>query len=179
MFLGIFEEISAGCFSHLLSGSCARRFCQSRSDDRDTAGRTLSEPTPVVRTQPRSNRQSGQVSCSGQRLRSTSRSDEDHVGDEPISSGQSPKTPTAADKPFEPAVLELLLVGADPATQLQGLEQLPGRSHYLTGNRSEEWRTDVPHFASGQISERLPRSRSRRLREPRELRVRFRYCPRN
>lgn len=58
-----------------------------------------------------------------------------------------PEDSTAADKPLEPAVLELLLVGADPETQLQGLEQLPGRSHYLTGNRSEEWRTDVPHFA--------------------------------
>ena len=58
-----------------------------------------------------------------------------------------PSDPTAANKPLEPTVLELLLVGANPESRLQGLEPLPGRSHYLKGNRSEEWRTGIRHFA--------------------------------
>ena len=58
-----------------------------------------------------------------------------------------PSDPTAASKPPHPTVLELQLVGANEDTQLQDLEPLPGRSHYLTGNRPEKWRTGVPHFA--------------------------------
>ncbi len=58
-----------------------------------------------------------------------------------------PSDPTTANRALEPRVLELLLVGANPETQLQGLEPLPGRSHYLTGNRSEKWRTGIRHFA--------------------------------
>ncbi len=58
-----------------------------------------------------------------------------------------PLKPITTNQPPEPTVLELLLLGGNPEAQLQGLEPLPGRSHYLTGNRSEEWQTDIRHFA--------------------------------
>lgn len=58
-----------------------------------------------------------------------------------------PSKPITTNQPPEPTVLELLLLGGNPEAQLQGLEPLLGRSHYLTGNRSEEWQTDIRHFA--------------------------------
>ena len=91
----------------------------------------------------------------------------------------NPEDTTAADKPFEPAVLELLLVGSRSGDAAPRPGAAP-REKPLPYRESIRGMADRrTSFCSGQISERLPRSRSRRLREPRELRVRFRYCPRN
>jgi uncharacterized protein (TIGR03437 family) len=39
------------------------------------------------------------------------------------------------------------LVGAEPVPNVQGLDELPGKTHYLMGNDPEKWRTNVPHYA--------------------------------
>jgi hypothetical protein len=46
-----------------------------------------------------------------------------------------------------PGVLRMKLIGANPAPQVAGLEQLPGTAHYFIGNDPRAWRTSVPTFA--------------------------------
>src|SRR5262245_25472488 len=41
-------------------------------------------------------------------------------------------------------MLRLRLAGANPAPQVEGLYELPGKSHYFIGNKPEQWRTTVP-----------------------------------
>jgi hypothetical protein len=50
-------------------------------------------------------------------------------------------------EPRTPAVLRLRLMGANPAAEAQGLEELPGKSNYFLGNDSKRWRTNVPNYA--------------------------------
>jgi uncharacterized membrane protein len=45
------------------------------------------------------------------------------------------------------AVLRVTLRGADGASRAEGLERLPGTSHYLTGNDPAKWRRNVPRYA--------------------------------
>jgi len=45
------------------------------------------------------------------------------------------------------AVLRMKLVGANPHAKVIGLEELPGKSNYFTGNDPKKWRTDVPTYA--------------------------------
>jgi hypothetical protein len=39
------------------------------------------------------------------------------------------------------------LIGADPASQMEGLDRLPGRSNYIIGKDSNRWRRNVMSFA--------------------------------
>ena len=41
------------------------------------------------------------------------------------------------------SVLRVKLAGASPVPQIEGLDQLPGKSHYFTGNDPSQWRTAV------------------------------------
>ena len=45
------------------------------------------------------------------------------------------------------AVLRMKLVGANPSPLVTGLEELPGKSHYLIGSDPAKWRTNVPTYA--------------------------------
>jgi photosystem II stability/assembly factor-like uncharacterized protein len=45
------------------------------------------------------------------------------------------------------AVVRMKLEGANPATQAEGLDQLPGRTNYFIGNDPGQWHTDVPSYA--------------------------------
>ena len=45
------------------------------------------------------------------------------------------------------AVLRIRLVGANPAPQLTGFDDLPGKANYFIGNDAKKWRTDVPTYA--------------------------------
>ena len=45
------------------------------------------------------------------------------------------------------AVLRMKLVGANPAPDVAGLEELPGKSNYFIGNDPKKWRSNVPHYA--------------------------------
>lgn len=48
------------------------------------------------------------------------------------------------------SVLRLQLVGSNPAAQVKGLQQLPGKSNYLTGKDSSQWHTNIAHYAKVQ-----------------------------
>ena len=56
----------------------------------------------------------------------------------------------------EGAVLSMKLVGANRHSQVTGLEELPGKSHYLIGKDPKKWRTDVRHYAKVQYQDVYP-----------------------
>ncbi len=45
------------------------------------------------------------------------------------------------------AVLRMKLVGADPAPQVSGLNELPGKSNYFIGNDPSKWHTNISTYA--------------------------------
>lgn len=47
----------------------------------------------------------------------------------------------------QPTVLRMNLLGANIASQIEGLDRLPGKSHYFIGNDPTMWCTNVPTFA--------------------------------
>ncbi len=52
---------------------------------------------------------------------------------------------TAAATP--PATLRMKLGGANEAPQVEGLDELPGKSNYFIGNDPTKWRTNIPSYA--------------------------------
>jgi len=71
------------------------------------------------------------------------------------SKGQTQPTSQIQDTPYvetnprltRSAVLQMRLVGANPAAQIHGLQELPGKSNYFIGNDPDKWRTNVPNYA--------------------------------
>src|SRR2546425_9844516 len=53
----------------------------------------------------------------------------------------------AEDKAITTTVLRMRLVGANPAPDVSGLEELPGKTNYFIGNDPNQWRTNVPNYA--------------------------------
>jgi uncharacterized protein (TIGR03437 family) len=53
-------------------------------------------------------------------------------------------------------VVRMTFAGANPAAQVTGLDQLPGRSNYLTGNDPKKWRVGVPMYARVKYAEIYP-----------------------
>ncbi len=51
------------------------------------------------------------------------------------------------------ATLRLRLLGANAASKVVGLDELPGKSHYLHGNDPTKWRTNVPTYARVQYED--------------------------
>jgi hypothetical protein len=51
------------------------------------------------------------------------------------------------DARTQSATLRIRLVGANPAPQLTGFDELPGKANYFVGNDVKKWRTDVPTYA--------------------------------
>lgn len=45
-------------------------------------------------------------------------------------------------------VMHLRFVGASPVSRVEGMDPMPGVSHYLTGNDPSRWRTNVARFAA-------------------------------
>jgi PKD repeat protein len=43
--------------------------------------------------------------------------------------------------------VRMKLAGANPAPQIKGLEELPGKSNYLIGNDPQKWRTNLSNYA--------------------------------
>jgi hypothetical protein len=54
--------------------------------------------------------------------------------------------PAPDPPPSTPAVLRMQLVGADPASPIVGVDELPGQSHYFIGNDPQHWRTHIDHY---------------------------------
>jgi hypothetical protein len=44
-------------------------------------------------------------------------------------------------------VVRMQLLGGNPAPQVVGLEELPGKANYFIGNAPQQWRTHVPTYA--------------------------------
>ena len=50
-------------------------------------------------------------------------------------------------------LVRMRLIGADPAAQTSGLNELPGKSNYFIGNDPKKWLTDVAHYAGVQYKD--------------------------
>jgi len=44
------------------------------------------------------------------------------------------------------AVVRIQLKGSNPSAQLIGLDELPGKAHYMFGNDPKKWRTNIPTY---------------------------------
>jgi hypothetical protein len=45
-----------------------------------------------------------------------------------------------------PSLLRMRLIGANPATEVRGVDELPGKSNYFIGNDPKKWRTNLPNY---------------------------------
>jgi hypothetical protein len=59
-------------------------------------------------------------------------------------------------KPVTADVLRMQLQGANPAATVEGLNQLPGKTHYLRGKDPKAWRTGIPSYAKVKYSAVYP-----------------------
>jgi hypothetical protein len=56
----------------------------------------------------------------------------------------------------QPAVLRLRLLGANPNSEVRGLEELPGKSNYSIGSDPSKWRTNIPNYAEVEYRDVYP-----------------------
>jgi hypothetical protein len=56
-------------------------------------------------------------------------------------------TPQSASRNLQTTVLRLQLVGANPQATVSGVDELPGRVNYITGQDQTKWRTNIPTYA--------------------------------
>lgn len=54
------------------------------------------------------------------------------------------------------AVMQMMLNGANAQAKIEGVEQLPTKSHYFIGNDASEWRTDIAHYSRVKYQEIYP-----------------------
>ncbi len=58
------------------------------------------------------------------------------------------RVPEIEEKPAAAtSVLRMKLAGANAAAQVEGIDELPGKTNYFIGNDPAKWRTNVPHYA--------------------------------
>jgi hypothetical protein len=65
-------------------------------------------------------------------------------------------TPSATYLQSNAGRLAVRFAGANPAPRIEAFEPLPGRVNYLTGNRPEDWQTDLPVYAAVAYRELYP-----------------------
>jgi hypothetical protein len=55
----------------------------------------------------------------------------------------------SAEQPMSTSgtVVRMKLIGANSASQITGLQELPGKSNYFSGNDPSKWRTNIPSYA--------------------------------
>ncbi|MGH9765914.1 MAG: YCF48-related protein, partial [Blastocatellia bacterium] len=56
----------------------------------------------------------------------------------------------------QPAIVRMKFVGGSPSPWLEGLDELPGKSNYLIGADSKQWRTNIPNYARVRYDELWP-----------------------
>jgi hypothetical protein len=64
--------------------------------------------------------------------------------------------PVPSPQPPAPSILHLKLLRANPAAKVIGVNELPGKTNYLTGNDPEKWRTHVPTYDRVRYEEIYP-----------------------
>src|SRR5262249_32525179 len=47
-------------------------------------------------------------------------------------------------------------VNANPSPQIEGMDELQGKSNYIIGSDPKKWRTDIPTYAKGRYNEAWP-----------------------
>jgi len=67
--------------------------------------------------------------------------------DKQTGSGRHSAAKTHTIEKMNSAVLQIQLVGANPAPEMMALEQLPGRSNYFIGDDPQRWFTGIRHYA--------------------------------
>jgi uncharacterized protein (TIGR03437 family) len=63
---------------------------------------------------------------------------------------------SAADAGQVYLTVRLKFIGANPSPQIEGLDELPGKSNYLIGNDPKLWHTSVPNYAKVRYREVYP-----------------------
>lgn len=53
-------------------------------------------------------------------------------------------------------ILRMRILGANPESQITGIDQRPGRSNYYKGNDPKKWQTNIANYASVRYSEIYP-----------------------
>lgn len=56
----------------------------------------------------------------------------------------------------ETQAMTIGFINTGEAGQIYGFDELPGRSHYLSGNNTDNWRRDVPNYAQVGVDEIYP-----------------------
>jgi hypothetical protein len=56
----------------------------------------------------------------------------------------------------ETTVLHLQLIGSNPIAQVKGIQKLPSKSNYLIGKDSNQWHTNIAHYAKVQYKAVYP-----------------------
>jgi hypothetical protein len=92
--------------------------------------------------------------------------------------GIVPRTGTGQDTPDTArAVVRMQLLGANPAAQAVGLEELPGKANYFRGNDPRQWRTNIPTYAKVQYTTVYPGVDLVYYGHPRQLEYDFVVAP--
>src|SRR5262249_6685328 len=60
------------------------------------------------------------------------------------------------DSANQPASVRMKLINANPSPKIEGVDQLPGKSNYLTGADPKSWRTNIPNYARVRYDEVWP-----------------------
>ena len=55
-----------------------------------------------------------------------------------------------------PAVLRMKLAGANPAPQIAGQDELPGKSNYFIDKESKKWQTNIPNYSKVKYTKVYP-----------------------
>jgi hypothetical protein len=76
------------------------------------------------------------------------------------------------------ALVRMQLLGANPAPQVMGLEELPGKVNYFRGNEPHRWRTNVPTYAKVKYTAVYPGVDLIYYGHPRHLEYDFLVAPR-
>jgi|GEM_PF-1335893 len=54
------------------------------------------------------------------------------------------------------SVVRMKLVGGNPAAQMRGVDELPGKTNYFIGNDPDKWQANIPNFAKVQCDDVYP-----------------------
>ena len=60
--------------------------------------------------------------------------------------GMLTSRPTEAERTGSIAILRMKLAGGNPAPEVTGMEELPGKTNYFLGNDAAQWHTDVATY---------------------------------
>ena len=75
---------------------------------------------------------------------------------QPKPSHAAPAVGEAHSGTSQAAVVRMRMIGGNPAPQIEGVDRLPGKSHYFIGNDPKQWHTSIPTFARVKYSQIYP-----------------------